>query len=148
MSGEVTLVTGDRVRVSADGAVTVISAPRPGVHISTSVHNGHARVIPSDAAPLLASGRLDARLFDVTTLLESGYDSRRGSVPLIVVHDKGSRDSARATLAGGGVRVGRDLAAADAVAVEAGHAAAWSALTEGTGHKRGLRQGIREVWLD
>jgi subtilisin family serine protease len=133
MSGEVTLVTGDRVRVSADGAVTVISAPRPGVHISTSVHNGH---------------RLDARLFDVTTLLESGYDSRRGSVPLIVVHDKGARDTARTALAAGGARVGLDLGAANAVAVEASQTSAWATLTEGTGRARGLRQGIREVWLD
>lgn len=144
LSGEVTLVTGDRVRVSADGTVTVISAPRLGVHISTSVHNGHATVVPSDAAPLLASGRLDARLFDVTTLLESGYDSRRGSLPLIVVHDKGTRDTPGLS----GTKVVRDLAAADAVAVEASHGSAWSALTVGSGRTRGLRQGIREVWLD
>jgi hypothetical protein len=33
----------------------------------------HISVVPSDAQALLAAGRLDSRLFDVTELLKDGY---------------------------------------------------------------------------
>ncbi|MFI0420554.1 hypothetical protein [Spongiactinospora sp. 9N601] len=38
------------------------------------MREGHLYVIPSDARPLIASGVLDRRLFDVTRLLEWRYD--------------------------------------------------------------------------
>src|SRR3954452_2674626 len=72
-----TLLNGDRVTLTADGGVSV--APGPGrskVVMLTSTVNGHVRVIPADAVPLLRAGRLDPRLFDVTGLLADGYDDR------------------------------------------------------------------------
>ncbi|WP_460521702.1 hypothetical protein [Flindersiella endophytica] len=38
------------------------------------------RIVPSDAVPLLAAGRLDERLFDVTSLIEQRY-VRASSTP-------------------------------------------------------------------
>src|SRR4051794_32422990 len=73
----VTLVTGDRVRVlPAPGGVPALQVePGPGrdrIGFVREAHTGPGgtdlTVIPSDAVPLLAAGRLDARLFNVTGL--------------------------------------------------------------------------------
>lgn len=46
--------------------------------------DGHAPVVPADAQPLLAAGRVDPRLFDVTALLSMKYgDDERRTLPLI-----------------------------------------------------------------
>ncbi|MCX2954331.1 S8 family peptidase [Lentzea sp. NEAU-D7] len=81
---EVTLVTGDRVLLGHDRQVVAI---QPGEGRGTMAFktartaDGHTMVVPKDAFGPLAAGRLDRRLFDVTTLLEFGYRDR---MPLIV----------------------------------------------------------------
>src|SRR5262249_50865158 len=84
----VTLVTGDRVTVVI-GQHPSIAAVTPAkgrerVSFAVSQFGNRLRVVPSDAAAGLAAGRLDPRLFDVSTLLGFGYDDRRGDLPLIV----------------------------------------------------------------
>ena len=87
----VTLVTGDQVTVSGDGeTVSAQAGPgRDGVTFEVTRAAGQTRVVPSDAGPLLAAGRLDARLFDVSGLLAAGYD-RRADLPLILTGSGGS----------------------------------------------------------
>lgn len=83
----VTLITGDRVTVSPDGArVTVTAAPgRAGTRFTSHRAGGHRTVLPEDARPLVAAGLLDRRLFDVTALVRAGYDDARSpGLPLIV----------------------------------------------------------------
>ncbi|MFC7247511.1 S8 family serine peptidase [Catellatospora aurea] len=75
------LITGDRVHVHRDGAVTIV--PRTGVTFTSQRLDGRHRVIPSDAWQLLADGRLDPRLFDVTELLGAAA-GRPGALPLII----------------------------------------------------------------
>ncbi|SER31354.1 Serine protease, subtilisin family [Lentzea xinjiangensis] len=81
---EVTLVTGDKVLL---GPGELVLAIRPGEGregMAFKTHRGadrHTTVVPEDAFGPLAAGRLDRRLFDVTTLLEFGYRDR---MPLIV----------------------------------------------------------------
>ncbi|HYJ68079.1 MAG TPA: S8 family serine peptidase [Nocardioidaceae bacterium] len=87
----ITLITGDRVRVTtySDGrsAVTVDPAPRangatPGFHKEEA--DGHLYVIPSDATRLVPR-RLDRALFDVTALTEQNLDDRAtDGIPVIV----------------------------------------------------------------
>lgn len=125
----VTLVTGDRVVVQPDGSRSVRpAAGRDSMSFITSTNADHAYVVPADAAPLVASGRLDSRLFDVNLLLEYGYHD---SLPLIVTHSAGSVPGARIT---------RALPAVDGVAVvaEPGNAL-WGGLTA---------SGVDKVWLD
>ncbi|HEV2783798.1 MAG TPA: S8 family serine peptidase [Actinophytocola sp.] len=145
-STSVTLVTGDRVIVS--GATRAVR-PAPGrtaMAFSTFTAAGHLYVIPADALGLVASGRLDRRLFDVTTLIESGYaDARRDTLPLIVAYEGG----VRANLAAGTVT--RDLPSINGAAISAGKAdaaALWNAVTSGGPAARGLRTGVAKVWLD
>lgn len=86
----VTLITGDKVSVTKqdNGKPTVLVKHGPGrerIVFSAREAEGHLHVVPSDAGPLLAAGRLDRRLFDITRLTEFGYDdATRDSLPLIV----------------------------------------------------------------
>ncbi|PPK63814.1 S8 family serine peptidase [Actinokineospora auranticolor] len=131
----VTLLSGDQVQLSAPGARPVVraAAGREGVAFRVFTENGHLHVIPADAQGLLSAGRLDPRLFDVTGLLDQGYDNRRGDLPLIA-----TGPAPRAAMAG--VRATRDLPAVGARALSAEKSAlagSWHALAS-TG----------KVWLD
>ena len=82
----VTLLTGDQVRV-VDGKVAGIRmAPgRETQPVWQYEMNGHQYVLPADAAPLVEQDRLDRRLFDVTELVDQGFDdAATRTVPLIV----------------------------------------------------------------
>jgi hypothetical protein len=75
LSSAVTLITGDRVRLttSPDGMAAVAIRPGPGREdlaffgAARTAADGteEVTVIPSDAVPLLKAGRLEARLFEV-----------------------------------------------------------------------------------
>ncbi|MGW1543408.1 S8 family serine peptidase [Streptomyces sp. NPDC002309] len=86
----VTLVTGDVVKVErfADGrqAATVKpAAGHTGDAFSTREVDGELLVMPESALPYVASGQLDRGLFNVTALIEQGYDDAHSAqLPLIV----------------------------------------------------------------
>nr|WP_052478841.1 S8 family serine peptidase [Kibdelosporangium sp. MJ126-NF4]CEL20899.1 peptidase S8 and S53, subtilisin, kexin, sedolisin [Kibdelosporangium sp. MJ126-NF4]CTQ98296.1 peptidase S8 and S53, subtilisin, kexin, sedolisin [Kibdelosporangium sp. MJ126-NF4] len=135
----VTLITGDRVVVldSAGTARTVVPGTgRQRTAFSTYQRDGHMFVVPVDAKTLVAQGRLDERLFDVTLLLESGYDDgSRPTVPLIVTHAPGA-----APMRVAGTTTTANLAAVNASAVTADKSgAAWRSL---------VGSDVRKVWLD
>jgi subtilisin family serine protease len=141
----VTLITGDQVTVH-DNAVRSV---RPGdgrekMSFSRLVAGGHTYVIPADAQRLVATGQLDRRLFDVTTLIEFGYDdANRDTVPLIVTHPAGRAAPRVASAA-----VSRELPSINGVAMAADKStAAWEALTDGSA-TRTTAAGVSKVWLD
>ncbi|HXM55503.1 MAG TPA: S8 family serine peptidase [Candidatus Dormibacteraeota bacterium] len=86
----VTLITGDQVRLieQPGGQLAVGIEPAAGrehVGFLRESSAGHVSVVPADAAPLLAAGRLDPRLFDVTELARQGFtDAASPALPLIV----------------------------------------------------------------
>jgi subtilisin family serine protease len=142
----VTLVTGDRVTVSGNGeSVSAQAGPgRDGVTFEVTRAAGQVRVVPSDAGHLLAAGRLDARLFDVSGLLAAGYD-RRADLPLILT---GGGSPVAAVK---GLAKQRDLPPVKGVAVRQPHAEAaesWRALTGGNTSVRALRSNVGKIWLD
>ncbi|WP_235965720.1 S8 family serine peptidase [Micromonospora rubida] len=147
----VTLLTGDRVTVyGADQARwSVARGPgRENVTFQGSRVGDHLRLVPSDAVGPLRAGLLDRRLFDITTLLDSGYDDRRSDLPLIVTY--ADADAARTARAGAGARVVRALPGRATFAVRAKRSDAgtfWRSL--GTG-AQGFAPtgGVRKVWLD
>jgi len=145
----VRLVTGDRVLVSGDGRRVSVDASRsrPGARFLVREVDGHRHVIPTDALPLLAEGRLDPRLFDVTALVADGYD-RRPDLPLLLTHPEGAT-AARAALDGTGLVVTAVSPAARAVAVrQDGETAVSSRRSLVTDGGRALRPGVEKVWLD
>jgi hypothetical protein len=151
----VTLITGDRVTVAGTGTSNAVIEPAEGrarVRFITYRSAGDLHVVPMDAMALLGAGQLDARLFNVTTLLEFGYDDRRTDLPLIVTHGSGaSLSAARSTVTLAGAAVVRDLPAVAGFAVKAAKkdaTAFWSGLTTGDAAARGLRADLSKVWLD
>ncbi|SNY55622.1 S8 family peptidase [Paractinoplanes atraurantiacus] len=137
----VTLITGDTVKVrGVAGQTTVDVVPAPGrekIPFLTSSAGKDVEVVPADAAGLLAAGRLDPRLFDVSTLLGFGYDDTRRTLPLIV----------RGTVTPAGARATQQLPDVGLVAYEQDRsrpAELWKSLTSAGK----LRSGVTKVWLD
>ncbi|SDZ07741.1 Serine protease, subtilisin family [Saccharopolyspora shandongensis] len=150
----VTLITGDVVTVttSGDGAETV-DVDRPddatgGVHVQES--GGDLYVLPDEAMPLLAADELDRRLFNVTDLIEMGYDDAKApSVPLISTYAP-VRTAEPVTPKG--AKLVRDLrgVGAAALAVDKKQTRAfWTSVAPvATGSKPALGSGIAKLWLD
>ncbi|WP_433529803.1 S8 family serine peptidase [Micromonospora sp. CA-263727] len=148
-STTVTLLTGDRVTVSASGAASVRPAEgRSDVRFLTLRDRDHLWVVPQDALPLIRDGRVDRRLFDVTGLIAAGYDdARRDNLPLIMRYQAGA---ARRGGAPGGVTVTGDLAAIGGVAATAEKRQAgqvWAAVA-GSAARIDAAGGVERIWLD
>ncbi|MBB2942886.1 subtilisin family serine protease [Actinoplanes lutulentus] len=138
---KVTLVTGDVVTVTTDDhgvEVATVDAAAPG-GIEQQMIGGDLYVIPERAQPLLASGRVDRRLFNVTRLLEQEYDdAHRADLPVIA--GWGATRAARPAPAGS--RKVRDLTSigASALSVRKNEADRfWTALVANPAAK---------LWLD
>ncbi|WP_326810476.1 S8 family peptidase [Streptomyces scopuliridis] len=158
-SSAVTLITGDRVHVDAEGRVTRVEPAkgREGVRITVNRIAGATYVLPSDASRLVAQGKLDRRLFNVSRLIEDRYDdAHRGTLPLIVSYARAAEDKARAksAISAADVSVRRVLPAVKGEAVTApktGTSEVWRALTAAGERRSGERTvapGIERVWLD
>ncbi|MEU8001240.1 S8 family serine peptidase [Catellatospora sp. NPDC049111] len=157
-SHTITLITGDRVTVTAlPGGRTTTSVRSKhggpvGAHVLT--YGTDTYVYPDAAAPYVAAGLLDERLFNVTDLIADGYDdARRPQLPLIVQYADGA--TARRTPLPGSVQV-RGLDSVHGAAVEQQRGDAdrfWAALTAPAAAKRAdarpaLAGGVTKVWLD
>ncbi len=156
-SRTVTLVTGDRVTLDATGKVTR-AAPakgREGTAFRIQRARGHTYVIPQDATSLLASGKADRRLFDVTELVSLHYDdARRSDLPLIVSYAKGESLPA-STFSATGAQVRRDLPVINGDALRAPKSrgsALWQTLTGSGAQASSLAARssakVAKIWLD
>ncbi|QGN48332.1 peptidase S8 [Micromonospora sp. WMMC415] len=136
----VTLLTGDRVTASADGAQVTVTpgAGRAGIRFTTLRAGGRQLVLPEDARPLVTAGLLDRRLFDVTELVRAGYDDARSpGLPLLVTR-RGADPAAGLT--GPGLRTTARLPHAGAVTVTKSAApAAWAAIRSQRAHLARIR---------
>ncbi len=137
-TGSVTLITGDRVVLAGGGIGSIVPGRDRGkVVFSKFTSDGHQYVVPEDAKPLLASGKLDRRLFDVTGLIAARYDdAHRDSLPLIVTPSPGKTVAGLAKTA--------DLPSVGSFAARTAKATAtdsWRALTAAP-------DDYRKIWLD
>ncbi|MET7281850.1 S8 family serine peptidase [Kribbella sp. NPDC005582] len=116
VSGEITMITGDRVILRGDQPAKVVPGKgRKNIKfIQRKELNGDLTVLPLDAETAVRSGELDARLFNVTQLIKNGYgDKSRPDIPLIVsgpVALRSGADHARSlpSVAGTAVRVAKE----------------------------------------
>ncbi|MET8101308.1 S8 family serine peptidase [Streptomyces sp. NPDC005236] len=118
----VTLLTGDVVHVTgpAGGKQTADVTRPPGVlgGVRTETVGGDLYVYPDEVLPYLAANRLDRRLFDVTALIEQGYDDAHSDgIPLILGYGSSTAPSTQVT-PGGATRL-RNLSAIHATSVRA-----------------------------
>ncbi len=147
----VTLVTGDRVHLVAGRVVGVSPGEdRTGMTFQSRAVEGRTVVIPGDALGLVAEGRVDERLFDVTALASAQEDvPGRAEVPLVIEHDDRAtaRDDVRWATRTADVEVTAELDSVSATAAAADHAGAtrlWDVLIE----DGDLAEGVEAVWLD
>ncbi|GAA2792566.1 S8 family serine peptidase [Crossiella cryophila] len=141
----ITLVTGDLVHVNAQGAPVRFEAGpgREGMSFRRWTEHGQWQLRPADADPLISSGRVDPRLFNISLLLESGYeDAKRQDVPLLVAGD-GARSAPQALT---GTTRTRELPALGLAAVSApknSTGGTWNSIKD---QARGRAAG--KVWLN
>lgn len=156
-SNTVTLITGDRVTVTdlSDGthAVSVDTAV-DGAGVRTYEAAGDLHVIPDAALPYLASGALDQDLFNVSLLVEYGYDDASvDATPVIVEQDASSVRTFAAPVPG--LEVQAELESIGGTAATLGHqeaASAWESLTAPSARSfstaPALAGGIEAIHLD
>ncbi|MEU1148494.1 S8 family serine peptidase [Streptomyces sp. NPDC005863] len=150
----VTLITGDRAVLDAEGRVIGLDRAKGREHIPVQLRRsgGHTLLIPADARRLIADGTVDQRLFDVTELNKKRNRAAQKKGLRVIVGYKGAAGGARAEVrSAGDTTVRRSLTSlnADALSTPKRDAAdLWTALTSGKDGARTAASGIGHVWLD
>lgn len=154
----VTLLTGEKVTVTmtADGATSPQVRDEQGrpVGFLAQRKGRDTFVYPDPALPYVSAGLLDKQLFNLTELVEDGYDDAHSDrLPLIVRYaDKSARAKASASL--DSAEKVLDLESIQGAALKAERSDDfWISITS-TGQKRvadaapALGGGITKIWLD
>lgn len=151
---KVTLVTGDVVTVTtmADGKQTAeVDRPESAVGgVKIQQVKGDLFVVPDEAVPLLGADRLDRRLFNVTDLIEMGYDDAKSpAVPLIAMYARTRSGAAAEPAPPRGSRLTRKLddIGGAVLSTDKGQARTfWSSVApQGSAT---LGAGVSKLWLD
>ncbi|MGW8885188.1 S8 family serine peptidase [Streptomyces sp. NPDC055749] len=152
-SHDLTLVTGDVVHyVDGAGNQDTVTVDRPdgaagGVHVQQA--GGDIYVLPDEATALIAAGKLDRRLFNVSALVEMGYDDKKsGDIALIATYPA-SKGRALPAAPRGSETV-RPLGSIHGAALKADKDEArafWNDIAR-TPAARSLDNGIAKLWLD
>ena len=155
---QVTLVTGERIKVDEYSDGTLAGTVLPGddgvaANIATLQLGKDLYAIPESAQPYIAADRLDRELFNLTKLIAFGYDDEhRTSTPLIATYGAGAGDE---TAAPEGSVVKTSLPSIDGVALGASKKQArtfWEAVdddrTKTASTRPVLADGIKKIWLD
>ncbi|MFH9726332.1 S8 family peptidase [Streptomyces sp. NPDC017254] len=152
-SYDVTLITGDVVHYT-DGpgtrdTLTVDRADGTAGGVEVQQLGDDYYVIPDEAAPLIAAGTLDRRLFDVTGLIAMGYDDARvDGLPVIATYGAATR-SVPAAPTGSSLTHRLDSIHGAALTVRrSGQGAFWNEVVATPGTSRTLSTGVKKLWLD
>lgn len=154
---QLTLITGDRVSVDAKGRVVGFEPAqgRAGIPVRKQIRDGRTLVIPADAQRLIASGKLDRRLFDITELNRpENRRAQKKDLRLIVSYQGAQSARAKADVRdAGATRIGRSLPSLNAQSVATPKEDApslWEALTseQAGSPQRTTAAGVDRVWLD
>ncbi|MEU6847792.1 S8 family serine peptidase [Streptomyces sp. NPDC046716] len=147
----ITLITGDRVAVDAKGRPAGVepAAGRAHIPVQTRKVGGHTYVVPLDAQRLIAAGKLDQRLFDITELSKASYKKAQKNGLKVIVGYRGAAAGARAEVRDAGdTTVRRSLKSLNADAVTTPKTDAvklWKAVTDRDGT---TASGVSRIWLD
>ncbi|MFI6416196.1 S8 family peptidase [Streptomyces sp. NPDC050842] len=151
---QVTLVTGDVVTVTtaADGKqIADVDRPDSAVGgVKLQEIKGDLYVIPDEAAPLLGTDRLDRRLFNVTDLIEMGYDdAKAAAVPLIATYAEPTSRAAAEPTAPRGSKLTRKLTGIRGAALSTEKRQTrtfWTSVAPQGSDTLGA--GVAKLWLD
>ncbi|WP_405860750.1 S8 family serine peptidase [Streptomyces sp. NBC_00090] len=149
------LITGDRVTVDTKGRMVGFEPAEGREHIPVQIQRtkGHTLVVPSDAQRLIATGRLDQRLFDLDELTDPLLrKSHRDGLKLIVQYDGGAGAARAEVRSAGDTQLRRTFPTINADALRTSQddvARVWEALTnQQKSGARSTASGIGKVWLD
>src|SRR6478735_9879979 len=156
---KITLVTGDVVTVTtlADGhQIADVRRPVDAVGgVRMQERGGDLYVVPDEAVGLLGADKLDPRLFNVTDLIEMGYDEAgTGSVPMIATYTRATARAAGAPPAPQGSTMVRELPAIDGAALKTSKPRTrtfWTTVApklDAADATPTLRGGVAKLWLD
>ncbi|MCX5395049.1 S8 family serine peptidase [Streptomyces sp. NBC_00094] len=153
-SHKVTLVTGDVVTVTttADGKqIADVDRPDGAVGgVKLQEVKGDLFVIPDEAVPLLGTDRLDRRLFNVTDLIEMGYDdAKSAAVPLIATYTESTSRTATEPTAPRGSKLTRKLKGIRGAVLSTDKRQTrtfWTSVAPQGGDTLGA--GVAKLWLD
>lgn len=137
----ITLITGDRIDLPATGRPVPHPGPgRAGIQFLTTKDGTNTFVLPYDALPLVAAGRLDRRLFNITKLAALGYsDQARRDIPLIIT-------GTNAKLSAAGTHELKSLSAVALHQPKTQAAEFWKSVKGAA--KTTLVAGVNKIWLD
>ncbi|EPD53722.1 hypothetical protein HMPREF1210_00545 [Paenisporosarcina sp. HGH0030] len=161
-SHTVTLITGEVVTLekNADGLQSATLAPNPDgteVGVTTLSLGDDFYLIPDKAQPYLAANELDRELFNITKLVEYGYDDAHVSdIPLIATYSgtESHTDEALEQAAPAGSKKDKVLDSANGVALKASKSMSakfWEAVDDDSSKAATapkLADGINKLWLD
>ncbi len=143
----VTLVTGDRVLVTKDGATALPGDDGTTPFTQTRRSGEDLYVYPAGAVAAVAAGRVDEELFNVTGLVRQGYDdAHSATLPLIATYRASAARAVPATPRG--AERGVALEPIDGVALKADKKQAadfWADITNSRSRAAG---GLKKLWLD
>ncbi|MCR8847888.1 S8 family serine peptidase [Rossellomorea sp. SC111] len=153
----ITLITGDVVKVSTlnngKQIINVEPAEKNGEGVRVMTIKDETFVLPNSAMPYMSAGKLDEDLFNITKLIEYGYDDKNtDSVPVIVEYKKTKAKSINA--APKGAKKVRELESIQGAALSAEKKQAevfWNDVTVQSAEKQATSQfdnGVEKIWLD
>ncbi|KQL42404.1 peptidase [Bacillus sp. FJAT-25509] len=164
---KVTLITGDVVRVkkieNGKSVIDVDPADQNAAGVQVVTIGEDTYVIPNSATPYLAAGKLDKDLFNVTKLIENGYDDKSlSSLPVIVEYTEPTAGAVQTTRAvqtkkadPKGAKKVRVLESINGAALAESKKEAktfWKDITPEASQKTKSNtkfdQGIEKIWLD
>lgn len=143
----VTLVTGDRVLVTRDGATALPGEDGTTPFTQTRQSGKDLYVYPEGAVAAIAAGRVDEELFNVTGLVRQGYDDAHSTtLPLIATYDTSLARSAPVTPRG--AERGLVLDPIDGVALKADKKKAAEFWADVTNPRTRAAGDLKKLWLD
>ncbi|WP_299745971.1 S8 family serine peptidase [uncultured Rossellomorea sp.] len=157
----VTLITGDVVKVSTlengKQIINVEAADKNGEGVRVMTIKDDTFVFPNSAMPYMAAGKMDEDLFNITKLIEYGYDDKnQASVPVIVEYKETKAKTFSAAPAPKGSKKVRDLESINGAALSAEKKQAvtfWKDVTAQSEKKETekaplFEYGVDKIWLD
>jgi subtilisin family serine protease len=153
-SATVTLISGDRVRLTRTADGQPIAQVLPGVDGTVPDHEtlrdgDNLYVFTSTAARALAAGLVDRELFNVTGLVDQGFDDARAdALRVIAQYDEGSRTVSASTPLPTGASDSTALSSVNSLSYAVDKSdieAAWSELTDASSD---TGSGLDKIWLD
>ncbi|WP_406687668.1 S8 family peptidase [Rossellomorea vietnamensis] len=153
----ITLITGDIVKVSTlnngKQIINVEPADKNGDGVRVMTIKDETFVFPNSAMPYMSAGKLDEDLFNITKLIEYGYDDKNtDAVPVIVEYKETKAKSINA--APKGSKKVRELESIQGAALSAEKKQAevfWNDVTVKSAEKQATSQfekGVDKIWLD